>query len=43
MIDHQLEAHAWVEHNGVVINNSLNVNKNFRPLNDILPPTKLGL
>ena len=22
MIDHQLEAHAWVEHNGVVVNDS---------------------
>ena len=43
MIDHQLEAHAWVEYRGVVVNDSVDVHKYYQTLNDVFPPTKLGL
>jgi len=38
-----LEAHAWVEHEGVVVNDVANVRETFQVLNDILPATQLGL
>jgi len=43
MIDRQLEAHAWVERNGTVINDSAKVHENYQALRDVLPSTKLGL
>ena len=43
MIDRKLEAHAWVEYNTIVVNDAMDVHKYYRPLNDVLPATKLGL
>jgi hypothetical protein len=39
----ELEAHAWVECNGVVVNDLANVYEQFYPLKGALPPTQLGL
>lgn len=43
MIEGRLEAHAWVEYQGIVINDSMDVHKNYRALNDVFPPSKFGL
>jgi hypothetical protein len=43
MIDHQLEAHAWVEYKDNIINDSASFIKNYQALRDILPPTNSGL
>lgn len=43
MNDQHLEAHAWVERNGIVLNDSGDVHKYYRLLNNVLPSTKLGL
>jgi hypothetical protein len=43
MIDHQLEAHAWVEYRGVVVNDLVDIHKYYKTLNDVFPSTKLGL
>ena len=43
MSDRQLEAHAWVEYNGSVVNDSANVNEHYEALNDVLPSTRWGL
>jgi len=42
-IDHQLEAHAWVECGGTVVNDSADVREFYQPLVDVLPPTQWGL
>lgn len=41
--DDKLEAHAWVEYKGVVVNDSSAVRENYQPLGEILPTTQLGL
>jgi hypothetical protein len=43
MFNLKLDAHAWVERNGIVLNDSGDVHKYYRTLNNVLPPTKLGL
>jgi hypothetical protein len=43
MIDRKLEAHAWVEYCGVIINDSPIVCEQYRVLQNVLPTTKLGL
>ena len=43
MNDHKLEAHAWVEYKGLVVNDSLDVRERYRALNDVFPPFKFGL
>src|SRR5687767_12643808 len=43
MFNRKLEAHAWVEYNGVVVNDSASVHENYQALNDVFPPTELGL
>jgi len=43
MFNGKLEAHAWVEYNGTVVNDSANIHENYQALNDALPSTKLGL
>lgn len=43
MLDRKLEAHAWVEYNGVVVNDSRSVYITFEPLHDMFPSTKTGL
>jgi len=43
MLNGTLEAHAWVEYEEVVVNDSTNVRENFQVLNDFLPATQLGL
>ena len=42
-MDRQLEAHAWVEHQGVVVNDSERVREAFQTLEETFPPTRLGL
>jgi hypothetical protein len=41
--DHQLEAHAWVEYQGMVVNDTTEIGSVFRPLVDTLSPTNWGL
>ena len=43
MIDSTLEAHAWVEWNGMILNDSTTVREQFQTLRDALPATRLGL
>jgi hypothetical protein len=43
LVNQRFEAHAWVEHNGTIVNDSLAICARFRTLEDILPPTRLGL
>ena len=43
MFNRKLEAHAWVEYRGIVVNDSANVHEHYKALNDVFPPTKLGL
>jgi hypothetical protein len=43
MLNGTLEAHAWVEYQGVVVNDSERVREAYQLLEDALPPTKLGL
>ena len=43
MNGHQLEAHAWVECKGVVVNELASVYEQFYALKGALPPTHLGL
>lgn len=42
-MDRQLEAHAWVEYQGVVVNDSERVREAFQTLEETFPPTRLGL
>jgi hypothetical protein len=42
-IEDRLEAHAWVEHNGSVINDSAMVHEHYQALEEVLPLTTLGL
>jgi hypothetical protein len=42
-MDRQLEAHAWVEYQGIVINDSERVREAYQTLEETFPPTKLGL
>lgn len=41
--DAQLEAHAWVEYNGIIVNDSTTVREYYLVLQDNLPPTQWGL
>lgn len=43
MSHQKLEAHAWVEYNGIVLNESENVHERYQALQDTFPETKLGL
>ena len=43
MLDRKLEGHAWVEYNGLIVNDSRSVHGTFEPLHDIFPSTKTGL
>jgi len=43
IIDSTLEAHAWVEWNGMILNDSTTVREQFQTLRDALPATRLGL
>lgn len=42
-MDHQLEAHAWVEYQGVIVNDSERVREAYQTLEETFPPTKMGL
>jgi hypothetical protein len=39
----RLEAHAWVEYNGTVINDAANIHEHYPTLQEALPATRLGL
>jgi hypothetical protein len=43
MQDRKLEAHAWVECHGVVVNDSAAVQENYQALEGVFPSTQLGL
>jgi Transglutaminase-like superfamily len=43
MTEGRLEAHSWVEHDGVVLDDSEDVQERYRPLQEGLPPTMSGL
>ena len=43
MTGQRLEAHAWVECNGIVLNDSATVHQNYQALDDAFPSTSLGL
>lgn len=43
MSDCKLEAHAWLEYKGLVLNDSLMVNHRYTPLREAFPPTNSGL
>ena len=43
MNGHQLEAHAWVEYLGRIVNDSLNVHDQYTALREAFPPTRTGL
>lgn len=43
MTDRTLEAHAWVEWDGIVLNDSITVHEQYKALQDVLPATTLGL
>lgn len=42
-MNQQLEAHAWVEYQGIVVNDSEQVREAYQILEETFPPTKLGL
>jgi hypothetical protein len=42
-INHTLEAHAWVELGGIIINDSTEARDNYFVLENTLPPTHTGL
>ena len=39
----ELEAHAWVEYDGIVLNDPADVRRNYRALLDVYPSTTAGL
>lgn len=43
MVNQMLEAHAWVECDGIVINDAASVHENFQALRDVFPSTNSGL
>jgi hypothetical protein len=43
MVNQRLEAHAWVEYHGRIVNDSQSVRSTFRVLEDVIPPTRQGL
>lgn len=43
MSDRQLEAHAWLEYKGMVLNDSLAVHNRYTALHEAFPPTRSGL
>ena len=43
MCARKLEAHAWVEYKGMVVNDSLKVHDRYTALREVLPPTYSGL
>jgi len=43
MFKGELEAHAWVEYNGTIVNDSANVHEHYQALHDVLPSTHSGL
>jgi hypothetical protein len=42
-VEQQLEAPAWVEFQGIVVNDSERIREAFQTLEETFPPTKLGL
>ena len=42
-INHIIEAHAWLDYRGVVLNDLPNIHEHYHPLQDIYPSSKLGL
>lgn len=43
LVAQKLEAHAWVEYHGIVLNDSATVRQNFKTLHVSLPHTTFGL
>lgn len=43
MSDGRLEAHAWVEYNGAVVNDSPDIRARYQLLSNVLPATDTGL
>ena len=43
MSDHGLEAHAWVERAGIILNDSATVHESYQALDNVFPSTSLGL
>ena len=43
MCTRKLEAHAWLEYKGIVVNDSLEVHERYTALREALPPTRTGL
>lgn len=43
IVHRQLEAHAWVEYRGIVLNDLADIGMHYRALVNELPPTKRGL
>jgi hypothetical protein len=43
MNERTLQAHAWVEWDGIVLNDSVNVRQQYQALHEALPSTGLGL
>ena len=39
----QLEAHAWVEYQGRIVNDSSSIHERFQPLYEVFPTTTVGL
>lgn len=42
-INLQMEAHAWVAYQGTILNDSEHICEAYQPLEEVYPPTKLGL
>ena len=43
ILGQKLEAHAWVEWDGMVINDAANVREHYQSLHNVLPATRMGL
>jgi hypothetical protein len=43
VFNHRLEAHAWVEYQGTVVDDAAGLHKDFQALHEVLPSTALGL
>ncbi len=43
LLGHSLEAHAWVEYHGTVLNDAQDIRVQYRPLSGTLPATEPGL
>ncbi len=43
LVDQKLEAHAWVEYRGTIVNDSPEICARYQPLYNVLPSSELGL